>query len=107
MARIADATVVINFAFMPITSLTRRIAATTPSSAVIPGVAARELAIRTEAISTAPMTTMVASPLTPVSARPFFSSWIIARPIAVPQIVPEPPKMLVPPSTTAAMTSSS
>ena len=33
-----------------------------------------ELAISIERISTTPMTTIVASPLTPVSARPFFSS---------------------------------
>ena len=58
-------------------------------------------------MSATPITTIVASPLTPVNAKPFFNSWIIASPIAVPQIVPEPPKMLVPPSTTAAITSSS
>ena len=53
------------------------------------------------------MTMIVASPFTPVNAKPFLRSWIITRPITVPQIVPEPPKMLVPPSTTAAITSSS
>jgi hypothetical protein len=49
----------------------------------------------------------VASPFTPVSAKPFLSSWISTTPSAVPRIVPVPPKMLVPPSTTAAITSSS
>src|SRR6266702_1859567 len=67
----------------------------------------RELAISVDAIRTAPMTMMVASPLTPVNASPFFNSWIMTRPTTVPQIVPTPPKMLVPPRTTAAMTSSS
>ena len=58
----------------------------------------------TERMSATPMTTIVASPLTPVNAKPFFRSWIMASPMAAPQIVPEPPKMLVPPSTTAAIT---
>ena len=58
-------------------------------------------------MSTAPITTIVASPLTPVSAKPSLSNWIIARPTTVPQIVPTPPKMLLPPSTTVAITSSS
>ncbi len=52
-------------------------------------------------IKTEPITTMVASPLTPVSARPFLSSWIRITPSTVPRIVPVPPKMLVPPRTTA------
>ncbi len=63
--------------------------------------------IRIERISTAPITTIVASPLTPVSARPFLSSWIRITPSTVPSIVPVPPKIVVPPSTTAAITSSS
>ena len=58
-------------------------------------------------MSTVPITTMVASPLTPVRARPFFRSWIKVKPSTVPAIVPMPPKIDVPPSTTAAITSSS
>ena len=40
-------------------------------------------------MSAAPMTTIVVSPLTTVSAKPFFSSWYMARLITVPQIEPE------------------
>ncbi len=50
---------------------------------------------------------IVASPFTPVSASPSLSNWISASPSTVPSIVPTPPKMLVPPSTTAAITLSS
>ena len=42
------------------------------------------LVIRIERIRTAPITTIVASPLTPVSARPFLSSWIRITPSTVP-----------------------
>ena len=50
---------------------------------------------------------MVPSLLTPASDRPFFSAWIRIRPSTVPMIVPRPPKIEVPPRTTAVMASSS
>ncbi len=58
-------------------------------------------------ISTAPISTMVPSVLMPASDRPFFSAWIRMRPSSVPTMVPRPPKIEVPPSTTAVMASSS
>ena len=58
-------------------------------------------------ISTAPMSTTVPSLFTPASERPFFSAWIRVSPSRVPTMVPRPPKIEVPPSTTAVIASSS
>ena len=42
-----------------------------------------------------------------MSTRPLLSTPMISDPMSVPMIVPRPPKRLVPPRMTAAMTSSS
>jgi hypothetical protein len=52
----------------------------------------------------APTTTCCQKGWTPMITKPFWSTAGMNRPMTVPAIVPRPPKRLVPPMTTPAMT---